>query len=492
MLVLVVFGLVSYGFYVRLGPPRLEEREPEPLQNAWSIPQSWQAIPELLCRGHIQQAQQLIADEDTAIERPPEQLYLLGLLAGYFNDLNSCQALLARASKAQVASIPGVESRLIGARLDALKLTKEDLSGTSFDVEDAQFINRAFIYRCIAESVLGKIPAGVEQAEALVAWTRRMVAPFEPEPHDVLPVIAMARGFGACERLCWVMLAIARQKGILGFTIYLTDAEQREPVHTICQIFPGGMAVLCDPMHGIVFRGTHGEPLDLYRVQRDPVILQQYAAYAGDLGPSIQHAVFQWWPSEAQAVFPRMKFLQAYADRLPLAPCLFQDADEEMGFLSRYLYELPGGGSFYREVHPEVSGFAFGVRNSFRNPEHINYVSRYMQHYQAIAQARLLHLQGQFELAERGYAAALGTEQPRETRELAAIFHAECLYELGSVAQSRRELTAFLETYPESVWTDQVHYYLGLLDLSPDAASGGLPSATGTVKSEKEHPAEKQ
>jgi tetratricopeptide (TPR) repeat protein len=99
-----------------------------------------------------------------------------------------------------------------------------------------------------------------------------------------------------------------------------------------------------------------------------------------------------------------------------------------------------------------------------------------MRPYQPIASARLLHLQGRWEAARPLYAAALGPNQPPETRELAAMFHAECLYELGRFTDCRRELSAFLESYPESVWTDQIHYYLGLLGQSPHSAAEDPPS----------------
>ena len=485
LLGLVVIGLVGYGLHIRFGTPGSGKRQLKPVRKEWSIPESWQAVPGLLYRGQKQKAEELIAGEDTAIDRPPEQLYLLGLLAGYFNDTETCRNLLARASRDQPASITDVGYQLIESKLDALNLSKEDLYRTTLDSEDAQFIAHAFIYRCIAETVLDNIPVGVEQAEALVAWTRRMVAPFEPDPYNVLPVVILARGFGECDRVCWAMLAIARQKGIRGFMVYLFDADQTQPVHTLCQIFPGGVPVLCDPVHGIVFRGSNGEPLDLYRVQKDPVVLKKYAPYAGPLGRCFQHAVLRCWPGEAQAVFIRMKFLQAYANRLPLAPCLFQDLDEEMGFLRRYLFELPGGRQVHQRFDPDLAEYPFSVRTSFRDPNHADYVARYMQYYKSIAQARLLHLQGRFDLAERGYAEVLRSEQPPETMELAAMFHAECLYELGRFAESRREITAFLQTYPESLWTDQIHYYLDLLDRSPHSAPEDLPSASGVVKSEQ-------
>ena len=188
-----------------------------------------------------------------------------------------------------------------------------------------------------------------------------MIAPFEPHAHNALPLIIMARGYGVADRMCWAMLAIAHQKGIPGFMVHLFDKERKSSPHTICQIFPGDVPVLCDPYNGIVFRTSAGEPLDLFHARRDPLALKRYSPYADGLSNFIKHALVRHWPTEAQAVYPRMKFLQRYADRLPLSPRLYENMDAANDRLYQYLVALPNGSYTYREISPAMAIYPFQV-----------------------------------------------------------------------------------------------------------------------------------
>ncbi len=434
---------------------------PEP---EWPIPQEWMEIPELVRRGTLEQAEQRLANVDTTAERPPEQAYILGLLAAYLSDTDSAGQLLSQASTAQPARIEGISSDAVEVRMGEMNLTSEELYRTKFNLEDAQYVARAFVYRCIAEGILKDVPPGIRQAEALVGWIRRNIAPFEPHAHNALPVIIMARGYGLADRMCWAMLAIAAQKGIPGMMVHLFDAEKKTSPHTICQVFCGDVAVLCDPYHGIVFRRSDGSPLDLYYARRDPTALAAYPPYAEGLSQYIKHALVRFWPIEAQAVYPRMKFLEGYAKRLPLAPVLYQDMDTLNAQVNHYLISLPNGSSMYNSVSPAVAVHPFQVLHSFRDESHLAYLSAYMEPYRAINQARLLHLKGAYRPAYEQYSEAINVELPPETQELAALFRAQCLYELRNYDESRDEFEAFLEKYPNTRWRNQVEYYFRLID----------------------------
>jgi len=405
----------------------------------------------------------------------------LGLLAGYFNDQLTCNSLLVRASNKKLPPAAGITCRVIENNLTDLRLTKEELYRQNYDWEDAQFVSRAFLYRCIAESVLQGVPEGVDQAEALVSWIRRTVAPFEPTVHNAHPLVILARGYGVYDRMCWALLCVARQVGIRGFMVHLMKPGTTEVPHTICQIFPGGIPVLCDPLYGIVFRTADGKPMDLYQARRDLISVRFYAPYTGELADCMSHAIIRFWPTEAHATFPRMKYLQDLADQMPLAPCLYQDMDDEMTFVNTYIQNLPAGSYLDREMQPAMAYYPHLVRLSFMGADHLNFVAGYMKNYQSIAVARRFHLQGLFHLAEPGYAGAIGSGQPPETEELASIFHAEVLFDLGQYADSRREFLAFLDKYPESLWKSHAQFYLTLLaEVSRNPAEAQGVSAAST------------
>ncbi|MFH1738982.1 MAG: hypothetical protein ABIH23_08220 [bacterium] len=452
-IVLIVFGAHAY---LRISSSRLDRQGRDSTER--TIPAGYHAVPQLLYQGRFEEVQKFMSTEDLAVKKGPDQLYLLGLLAGYAGDSTASCDLLARAAKSQPPSVTDVNCQQIEAAKGELRLTGEDLYRTTFDSKDTEFLSRAFAYRCIAESLLKGDLSSVDQAEVLTAWTRRTIAPFEKsKPHNSNPGLILERGFGVCDRLCWVMLCIARQKGIRGFMVHLVDPETGKSPHTICQIFPDGLPVLCDPLLGIVFRGEDGKPIDLYRARNDLASIRKYPPYADSLGNCIKHAFVRWWPIEANTSFPRMKYLQEHADRLPLAPCLFQDVDEEIRFVCDYL-QIPMG------KFPILAEYPFRVRVSLQDPDYLHFVADYMRHYRPIAEGRRFHLQQRFNSAEREYAQVLASHESPETQELAAIFHAETLYELRNLAESRREFLDFLKQYPESPWTNQVHFYLNLID----------------------------
>ncbi|HOE12596.1 MAG TPA: hypothetical protein PLQ35_17050 [bacterium] len=467
--VLAVFLLILAMYWINIFLKRSREQVSDRQESVmdYTIPEAWRSLPHLLLQGRLDEANAVLAGEDVSGDRPAEELYALGLLAGYFNDQLTCNSLLVRASNKKLPPVTGITCRVIENNLSDLALTKEELYRQSYDWEDAQFVSRAFLYRCIAESVLEGVPEGVEQAEALVSWVRRTVAPFEPTVHNAPPFVILARGYGVYDRMCWTLLCIARQAGIRGFMVHLMKPGTTEVPHTVCQIFPGGVPVLCDPLYGIVFRTSDGKPMDFYQACRDPISLRRYAPYSGELADCLSHAIIRIWPTEAQATFPRMKYLQDLADQIPLAPILYQDMDEEMTFVNTYIQNLPAGSYLERELQPAMAYYPHRVRRSFMEAGHRNFVAGYMKQYEPIAAARRFHLQGRFHLAERGYAAAIGSGQPPETEELASIFHAEALFELGQFADSRREFLAFVDKYPDSLWKSQAQYYMTLPERVP-------------------------
>ncbi len=456
---------VIFGFFVTLQKSRVRTRSSPAV-----VPSAWHSIPEMLCAGYVDQAKEIL-NQDTRLDRPPDQLVLFALLCAYVNDVESSARLLNRAASELPVSATEVTYRVMNEKLDAFGFTEEDLYRGDFDLEDAQYVYRAFLYRCIAEGVLSGVPEGLPQANALVGWIRRMIAPSQADPTIVLPVTILARGFGTADQMCWALLTIARQKGIFGYMIHLWDPDKEEAVHTICQIFPGGKAMLCDPYHGIVLSRPTGEPLSLFWVNKELSPLQQYAPYRDGLSQYFEQARVVWWPIEAQSVLSRMKFLQEHAEELPLTPVLFQNVDEEMGVIRKYFLSLPGGRNLYDRHKPDIALYPFSMRTAFKNPEQVELMNAAMRHYHPLSPFRLLHLQSQFAPAEAGYTQILESSQPLETREVAAVFKAECLLEMGEFQQSREFSERFLATNPNSSWTNQVRYYLAITERLEDAAS---------------------
>ena len=445
-----------------------------------AVTSNWQAVPELLRTGRIEQAKAIV-NQDTSTDRPPDELILFGLLCGYLNDSEHCARLLNRAAAELPSPATDVTYNLLQEKLDLFGFSREDLYRIDFDLEDAQYVYRSFLYRCIAEGVLAGVPEGLPQANALVGWTRRMIAPSHPDTTVVLPITILARGFGTADQMCWTLLTIARQKGIFGFMVYLWNPERNESVHTICQIYPGGKPMLCDPYYGIVLSRPTGEPQNLFWVNKELSPLQHYPPYRDGLARCFEQARVAWWPLEAQSVLSRMKFLQQYAGELPLTPVFFQNADEEMDVIRKYFWSLPGGKTLYEKHRPDIALYPFSVRSAMHDPERVKAMNETMKRYRPLSQFRLLHLQSQFQQAERGYTEILENSDSLETREIAAIFKAECLLEMGKLEEGRQLLTGFIAANPNSSWLSQARYYLVMAERALETAAGHSEDVSGST-----------